>query len=907
MYVRSWFILLGTAVAIWFVTLNGAPAPLPWGAQSSAHNWQALKTEHFEILFPEDLFALAKEAALLAERAHEYWAQKLQYSESAKTYIVLTDRSDVTTVVRSIFPHNVIVIDHPFGWSTELWSSPKESWLEEIIFTEYGRIVDATRVEGITADLRAIFGSLVAPGLVKPLWWREGLIYQTHRDPGLGEMSLRVMAESERWPTLAQLSSPYQKKVWPSADVQADSVGSALLAYLDETYGHGAIQEISRAYATNLLGSFPSGPLSITTGQSSEKTYQDFQFWIEERLALLRDELRSQGGIAARTPLGSLEFWSVWPAESPLGDAIAYYHQDPQRSSGLRWIRPNGADEQPLLACECGPPTWLDAITLTYPKLGITHGSRVYDLYLYDLESRREVRLTYGERLYQVESFLDGRRLLFARNGTQGTSALVVFDLLTKSRQVLMEFDMDQRVHSMSISPDGKLIALSLWKSKQEQDIYLMNSQGGEPIPLTQDPALDFDPVFSPDGRFILFSSNREGIFDVYALRLGDRQLFRVTRSLSGSFDPAVSSDGRHLLVVGYSQNGFGLQLVEYDPARWSVNTLSSNSGNVMTPQMPSALSVEKDQTMRPVIYDPVPTLIPTFWVPFVGMTEVGFFTQNEDPLHRHRYDVNVGLSTDTLEFFYAFGYINNQFFPAIHFRVQGSAVQERQEFALEFPWGESLNRQRVLMLALGQERGAAEVSLTERLMDTRGFDLFQRHSSLAIQGSLTWPVQGLARRLMLEWREEFQLPLENPVGPHGLLFRVSAAWSDREEFRLGGASGKYPLRGFGNIAVGSELLSMTAEYRFPVWAMEWGCCGDFIWPLFLDDLRGSLFVDAGTVGSTLELDQSRIALGVELQLDVVLGYGLMTGSLRVGFAYGIGTEQPQVYLMLEPRFSMTS
>ncbi len=907
MYVRSWLIWVLAAVAIWFITLDGAPTPLPWGTQASARNWQALKTEHFEILFPDDLFELAKEAALLAERAHEYWAQKLQYSEPAKTYIVLTDRSDVTTVVRSIFPHNVIVIDHPYGWSTELWSSPRESWLEEIIFSEYGRIVDATRVGGITADLRAIFGSLVAPGLVKPLWWREGLIYRTHRDPGLAEMSLRAMAESERLPTLAQLSSPYTKKVWPSADVQAYFVGSVLLAYLDETYGHEAIQEISRAYATNLLGSLLSGPLSIATGQSSEKTYQDFRFWAEERSARLQDEIQSQGGVTARTPLGSLDFWSVWPAESPLGDAIAYYHQDPQRSSGLRWIRPNGTDDQPLLACECGPPAWLDAITLTYPKLGITHGSRVYDLYLYDLESRREARLTYGERVYQVESFLDGRRLLFARNGTAGTSALVVFDLLTKSRQVLTEFDRDQRVHSMSISPDGKLIALSLWKSEQGQDIYLMNSQGGEPIPLTQDPALDFDPVFSPDGRFILFSSNREGIFDVYALRLGDRQLFRVTRSLSGSFDPAVSSDGQHLLIVGYTENGFSLQRAEYDPARWSLKPPSSNSAGVKTPQMASALSAKEVQKLRPVIYDPVPALIPTFWVPFVGMTEVGFFTQNEDPLHRHRYDLNVGLSTDTFEFFYEFGYINNQFFPALHFRVQGSPVQERQEFALEFPWGESLNRERVLTLALGQERGAAEVSLTERLMDAQGFDLFQRRSSLAIQGSLTWPLQGLARRLTLEWREEFQLPFENPVGPHEFLFRAGAAWSDREEFRLGGVSGKYPLRGFANISVGSELVSMTAEYRFPVWAIEWACCGDSISPLFLDDLRGSLFVDAGTVGSTLELDQSRVALGAELQLQVVLGYGLMTGSLRVGFAYGIGTAQPQVYLMLEPRFSTTS
>src|SRR3954466_1785541 len=61
------------------------------------------------------------------------------------------------------------------------------------------------------------------------------------------------------------------------------------------------------------------------------------------------------------------------------------------------------------------------------------------------------------------------------------------------------------------ISPDGKLVAFSYLG-----DIWVVEGIGGGARPVTQHEAHDVGPVFSPDGRWIAFSSNRHGQYDVF-------------------------------------------------------------------------------------------------------------------------------------------------------------------------------------------------------------------------------------------------------------------------------------------------------------------------------------------------------------------------------------------------------
>ncbi len=77
-------------------------------------------------------------------------------------------------------------------------------------------------------------------------------------------------------------------------------------------------------------------------------------------------------------------------------------------------------------------------------------------------------------------------------------------------------------------SPDGKWFAFSKYDGDYNSDIFIMPSDGGKAINITEHPDNDIHPVWSNDGKFIVFSSKRNADYkednvDVYLLYLSKR------------------------------------------------------------------------------------------------------------------------------------------------------------------------------------------------------------------------------------------------------------------------------------------------------------------------------------------------------------------------------------------------
>src|ERR1051325_9748271 len=82
-------------------------------------------------------------------------------------------------------------------------------------------------------------------------------------------------------------------------------------------------------------------------------------------------------------------------------------------------------------------------------------------------------------------------------------------------------------------------------------DIYLFDNANSPPRRLTDDPALDYNAVFSPDGRWVVFCSERNGNPDLFVLDLqkgGPPRLLVGTEAMEDA--PAISPDGRGLAFV---------------------------------------------------------------------------------------------------------------------------------------------------------------------------------------------------------------------------------------------------------------------------------------------------------------------------------------------------------------------
>ncbi len=96
-------------------------------------------------------------------------------------------------------------------------------------------------------------------------------------------------------------------------------------------------------------------------------------------------------------------------------------------------------------------------------------------------------------------------------------------------------------------------------------DIYLLPVGKAEPLRLTSHPAVDREPMWSPDGREIAFSSNRSGDWEIYVYNLPFGRLSRVTTSPGFDGNPHWSPDGQWLVYESYRNQNMDIFIIRAD------------------------------------------------------------------------------------------------------------------------------------------------------------------------------------------------------------------------------------------------------------------------------------------------------------------------------------------------------
>ncbi len=122
---------------------------------------------------------------------------------------------------------------------------------------------------------------------------------------------------------------------------------------------------------------------------------------------------------------------------------------------------------------------------------------------------------------------------------------------------------------SLDISPDGQTLLFDLMG-----DIYTMPVTGGKATPITKGLAFDTHPRFSPDGKKILFTSDRSGSENIWIIDTEKRDTIQLTKDRDQSFPAATwSADGDYVIAskgrldiklwMYHKDGGGGVQLIE--------------------------------------------------------------------------------------------------------------------------------------------------------------------------------------------------------------------------------------------------------------------------------------------------------------------------------------------------------
>ena len=148
-----------------------------------------------------------------------------------------------------------------------------------------------------------------------------------------------------------------------------------------------------------------------------------------------------------------------------------------------------------------------------------------------------------------------------------------------------------------TLSPDGRRVAVDVFDPRPSKrfgfglagvtsDIWILDAASGAASRLTFDPGAEFDPVWSPDGGWVAFSSNRAGTLDLYQRRLDD-----------GDGDELLFSSAAAKHLQAWSPDGRSLVYASLDPGtRMDLWLLPLTGARTPTPLLRTAASEEHAQ-----------------------------------------------------------------------------------------------------------------------------------------------------------------------------------------------------------------------------------------------------------------------------------------------------------------------
>ena len=112
----------------------------------------------------------------------------------------------------------------------------------------------------------------------------------------------------------------------------------------------------------------------------------------------------------------------------------------------------------------------------------------------------------------------------------------------------------------VSVSSDGTRLAFSL-----RGDIWIMASSGGEATRITEGPANDQWPKFSPDGSKIAYFSNAKDNNDLFVIDLSSRKVTQVTKHKSDDMFHNWSPDGKSLVFCSERSGNRDIWVIELE------------------------------------------------------------------------------------------------------------------------------------------------------------------------------------------------------------------------------------------------------------------------------------------------------------------------------------------------------
>lgn len=158
----------------------------------------------------------------------------------------------------------------------------------------------------------------------------------------------------------------------------------------------------------------------------------------------------------------------------------------------------------------------------------------------------------------------DGRYYVYLRLAGVLRINVVIRDVAAGTEAEVIPSPGFAGMRTPTLAPDGSRVAYS-FAEKGRQQLYSVNSRGGDCQPLTDSAGINIAPCYSPDGAHIVFSSTRDGNYEIYSMDADGENVVRLTDNSYQDLRPTYSPDGRRIAFTSHRDGNAEIYVMQAD------------------------------------------------------------------------------------------------------------------------------------------------------------------------------------------------------------------------------------------------------------------------------------------------------------------------------------------------------
>lgn len=481
--------------------------------QYNKFDWHTLSTEHFKIYYYPEMKELAEIGSAYAEEFYKIHEQNFNYSLADTTSIIFYSNPThfrETNTTEGLIPDGVGGFTESIKGRVVIPFDGSLGNFRHVIGHELTHVFMLTKLGNLLSLHRQT--SERQP----PLWFTEGLAeFWSSEWDATAEMVIKDAVLSGYMVGLSDWEQTY-------GSFFMYKLGQNALRYIDKTYGHEKILLLMENF---WMSDDFSDVMKYTLGKNYEEFDKD---WLYSLKKTYFPTLTTEDNPSANTDVLFTKGFGHKPA---------YYN--------------DGTNEYVFL---------------------IGNVSGYTSVYRVNLKNKREVdKIIEGEQSQELEEFhffrtgmdISSKGILAFPTKSGASDALHFYDI--KQEKIISSYHFDGLVQigAPSFTADGNTVAFSALNFSGKSDLYLFDLLTKKLTRLTNDYYDDRDACISPDGRWIVFSSDRTsyGVNNRYNLFLYDISNGKISYLTDGDqvdISPRFSSDGKKIVFTSTAETGYG-------------------------------------------------------------------------------------------------------------------------------------------------------------------------------------------------------------------------------------------------------------------------------------------------------------------------------------------------------------